>query len=519
MTASPSAAASTHSRSIARNAATVGGATLLSRIAGFVRDMVVAFTLGAGPVSDAFFVAFRVPNLLRRLFGEGALTMAFIPIFARARQEQGLERAFSMARSTFVWQALILAVLTGLAIGLARPLTMLIAPGFSDDPAQFELTVRLVRICFPYVLLISAVALAMGVLNSLGHFLSPALSPVLLNLVLISAALAGYYTGGEVAVWLAWGVFAAGVVQLLFQIPFLRGRGFRLVGPMRLRDAYVGRVGRLMLPTVFGAAVYQVNIILSTMLASFLPSGSVTYLYYADRLVEFPLGVFGFALSTAAMPSLSALMARGDMDEYRRTVDMTLSLTLFISIPAAVGLVALGGPVIDLLFGRGAFTPADVAATSMALVAFCAGLPATSIARPLVSAFYAMEDTRTPVIVAALCVAVNIGLGYALMRHLGHVGLAIGVSASSWANALLLSWAFRRRMGRAPKVFRRMAAFGAVAAIMGGLAWWTAAWGKWSLSLIPLWALVYLGLSFAAGFPEARLLGGALSARLSRKRR
>ncbi|EGJ48926.1 murein biosynthesis integral membrane protein MurJ [Desulfocurvibacter africanus] len=508
-----------HSKSIARNAATVGGATLLSRIAGFVRDMVVAFALGAGPISDAFFVAFRVPNLLRRLFGEGALTMAFIPIFARARQEQGQERAFEMARSAFVWQALILAVLTGLAVALARPLTLLIAPGFSDDPAQFELTVRLVRICFPYVLFISAVALAMGVLNSMGHFLSPALSPVLLNLVLITAALTGYYTGGQVAIWLAWGVFAAGVVQLLFQIPFLRSRGFRIIGPMRLRDAYVSRVGRLMLPTVFGAAVYQVNIILSTMLASFLPSGSVTYLYYADRLVEFPLGVFGFALSTAAMPSLSALMAKGETDEYRRTVDMTLALTLFISIPSAVGLVALSEPVIDLLFGRGAFTPADVSATSMALVAFCLGLPATSIARPLVSAFYAMEDTRTPVIIAALCVAVNIGVGFSLMRPLGHLGLALGVSSASWANALLLSWAFRRRMGRAPKVFRRMAAFGAVAGIMGAAAWWTAAWGKWSLSLIPLWALVYIGLSYVAGFPEAKLLGGALTGRLLRKRR
>lgn len=481
--------------------------------------MVVAFALGAGPVSDAFFVAFRVPNLLRRLFGEGALTMAFIPIFARARQEQGLDRAFELARSAFAWQALILAVLTGLTVALARPLTLLIAPGFSDDPAQFELTVQLVRICFPYVLFISAVALAMGVLNSLGHFLSPALSPVLLNLVLISAALTGYYSGGQVAVWLAWGVFAAGLAQLLFQIPFLHGRGFRIFGPMRLRDAYVGRVGRLMLPTVFGAAVYQVNIILSTMLASFLPSGSVTYLYYADRLVEFPLGVFGFALSTAAMPSLSALMAKGKTDEYRRTVDMTLALTLFISIPSAVGLVALSAPVIDLLFGRGAFTPADVGATSMALMAFCLGLPATSIARPLVSAFYAMEDTRTPVVIAALCVVVNIGVGFTLMRPLGHLGLALGVSSASWANAVLLSWAFRRRMGRAPKIFRRMAAFGATAGVMGAAAWWTASWGKWSLSLIPLWALVYIGLSYAAGFPEARLLGDALTGRLLRQRR
>ena len=347
---------SAHGKSIARNAAVVAGATLVSRILGFVRDIIVAFALGAGLFADAFFVAFRIPNLLRRLFGEGSLTMAFIPVYSRVLEEEGEEAARAMARSAMVWLAVILIGITVLVEILARPLTMAIAPGFLDNAVQFAVTVDLVRICFPYVIFICSVALCMGVLNARNHFLAPALAPVALNIALIGAALFGYFFGFNVAYCMAWGVLAGGAAQWLLQQPFLARTGFTWRGAWSWRNKGVARMGLLMLPTVFGAAVYQINILLGTLLASFLPVGSVSYLYYADRLVQFPLGVFGIAVSTAALPSLSRLAAKGEMEEFDKALSASLGLTLFIALPAAAGLIGLAGPVIGLLFERGAFT-------------------------------------------------------------------------------------------------------------------------------------------------------------------
>ncbi|HKI80836.1 MAG TPA: murein biosynthesis integral membrane protein MurJ, partial [Pseudodesulfovibrio sp.] len=344
---------SDHGRRIARNAAVVAGATLVSRILGFVRDIIVAFALGAGLFADAFFVAFRIPNLLRRLFGEGSLTMAFIPIYSRLMEEEGEEAARAMARSAAAWLAAVLIGITVIVELLAQPLTMAIAPGFLDNHAQFAVTVDLVRICFPYVVLICGVALCMGILNSRNHFLAPALAPVALNVSLIGSALFGYFAGYNVAYCMAYGVLVGGAAQWLLQQPFLVRTGFSWHGPWSWRNKGVARMGMLMLPTVFGAAVYQLNILLGTLLASFLPVGSVSYLYYADRLVQFPLGVFGIAISTAALPSLSRLAAKGEMAEYDEALSASLGLTLFISLPAAAGLIGLAGPVIGLLFERG----------------------------------------------------------------------------------------------------------------------------------------------------------------------
>jgi putative peptidoglycan lipid II flippase len=382
------------SRQIAKNASVVAVATLASRIRGFVRDAVVAATLGAGLPADAFFVAFRVPNVLRRLFAEGSMTMSFIPVFQRLRSEKGEPAAFVMARSTLLWLLAVVGAVTLLAEAFAGPLTALIAPGFARNPGQLETAAALLRVCFPYILLISAVGLCMGILNSLGHFLTPALSPVVLNVCLIIAALTGWRFGWNVAWCLSWGVLAGGLCQFLSQLPALRAKGFSWRGERSWRHPGVARMGRLMLPTVFGAAVYQINTLLGTLLASFLAAGSISYLYYADRLVEFPLGVFGLAVSTAALPSLSALAATGKTEEFRGTLSSTLRLTLFVSLPAMAGLMALARPIVLLLFGRGRFDAAAVVATAQAVMAFALGLPFAALARPLASA-WAWGSIRT----------------------------------------------------------------------------------------------------------------------------
>ncbi|RWU03270.1 murein biosynthesis integral membrane protein MurJ [Pseudodesulfovibrio sp. S3] len=510
---------SKHGRSIVKNAAVVAGATLVSRILGFVRDIIVAFALGAGLFADAFFVAFRIPNLLRRLFGEGSLTMAFIPIYSRIMEDEGEEAAQAMARSAMIWLVAVLVGITVLVELLARPLTMAIAPGFLDNAEQFRVTVDLVRICFPYVIFICGVALCMGILNSRNHFLAPALAPVALNAALIGAALFGYFTGFNVAYSMAYGVLIGGVAQWFLQQPFLTKVGFSWRGSWSWHNKGVARMGLLMLPTVFGAAVYQINILLGTLLASFLPVGSVSYLYYADRLVQFPLGVFGIAVSTAALPSLSRLAAKGEMEEFDGTMSSAMGLTLFIALPAAAGLVGLAEPIIGLLFERGAFTSEAVAATASALVAYAVGLPFIALSRPLVAGFYALEDTRTPVKIAVACLAANIGIGVLLMQFMAHVGLALAVSLSSLLNFTLLYLLLARKRGS--RILPVVAALkiGALATLVGWGAYASAGWHPWWLLLIPVWIVVYVLLAFLLRLDEARLFVELIRSRVRRKLR
>jgi putative peptidoglycan lipid II flippase len=506
-----------HGKTIAKNAAIVGGATLVSRILGFIRDVIVAFALGAGLFADAFFVAFRIPNLLRRLFGEGSLTMAFIPVYSRIREEEGEEAAQAMARSAMIWLALILGGITVVVELLAAPLTVAIAPGFTRNPELFATTINLVRICFPYVIFICSVALCMGVLNARNHFLAPALAPVVLNISLISAALLGYFGGFEVAYCMAFAVLVGGIGQWLLQQPFLARTGFTWRGHWSLRNPGVIRMGVLMLPTVFGAAVYQINIVLGTLLASYLPTGSVSYLYYADRLVQFPLGVFGIAVSTAALPSLAKLVARGEMEEYDSAMAVTLGLTLFIALPAAAGLIGLAEPVIGLLFERGAFTADAVVATANALVAYSIGLPFIALSRPLVAGFYALEDTRTPVKIAVICLLVNIGLGLLLMQFMAHVGLALAVSASSFCNYVCLHILLARKRGTSMMPLVSALKTLLLSSVVGFGAYWTASWPLWWL-LMPMWVVLYIGAAFLLHMTEARLLVGMIKSRIARRK-
>lgn len=497
----------------------MAGATLISRILGFVRDVIVAFALGAGLFADAFFVAFRIPNLLRRLFGEGSLTMAFIPVYSRVKEEHGEEEAQAMARSAMIWLAVILCSITILAEILARPLTMAIAPGFTKNLEQFQVTIDLVRICFPYVIFICGVALCMGILNARDHFLAPALAPVVLNVALIGSALTGYYCGLNVAYSMAYGVLIGGMGQWLLQQPFLRKEGFSWRGPWSWKNKGVARMGLLMLPTVFGAAVYQLNILLGTLLASYLPVGSVSYLYYADRLVQFPLGVFGIAVSTAALPSLAKLAARNEMEEYDHALTVALGLTLFIALPAAAGLIALAEPVITLLFERGAFTAEAVTATAKALIAYSVGLPFIALARPLVAGFYALEDTKTPVKIAVACLITNIGLGIWLMQSMAHVGLALAVSASSLLNFCLLFVLLARK--RRANLIPMASAIKTVilSALIGAGAYFTASLHPWWLLLIPVWVVAYVTLAYALRMDEARLFTDMFKARMQRRKK
>lgn len=423
----------------------VGAYTLLSRILGFARDMVIAWFFGAGMISDAFFVAFRLPNLFRRLFGEGSLTIAFIPVFSAHLTTRGKPEAFAMARSALRVLSILLTV--GVIVGIiAAPLIIrVIAPGFHG--LQFSLTTALTRMMFPYIFLICLVALCMGILNALGHFAAPALAPVLLNLsIIISVFLLSPHMA-EPVFSLAIGVLAGGLLQLVLQVPFLIQKEFYFWHPAPLSHPALGRVGRLMLPSIFGSAVYQISILIGTLLASFLPEGSVSYLYYADRVVQFPLGIFAVSLSVAVLPGLSRQAAGNDMAGLKDTFAYAVKLVFFITIPATVGLIVLRRPIVDLLFQRGAFDSQSAAMTANALLCFAVGLCAFSAVRIVVSLFYALGDARTPVRIALVSITANIILGLGLMGPLGHAGLALATSLSSLLNVGLLMRAMRTKIG------------------------------------------------------------------------
>ncbi|NVL90583.1 MAG: murein biosynthesis integral membrane protein MurJ [Desulfobacterales bacterium] len=429
-------------------AGVVGAATLLSRILGFVRDVIVAWFFGASLAADAFFVAFRIPNLLRRLFAEGSLTISFIPVFTEYLSRNGREEAFRLARSACLLLSIVLAAVAVVGILLSPAIIRVIAPGFFSSPEKFDLTVLLTRIMFPYIFFIGLVALCMGILNALGHFAAPAFAPVLLNLAMISAVLLLSSHLEKPAVALAIGVVVGGSLQLGLQIPFMIRKGFRpsLRGP--LYHPGIKRIAVLMTPAVFGAAVYQINIFVGTLLASLLPEGSVSYLYYADRLVQFPLGVFGIALATAILPSLSRQAVLNDMEGLRSSFAYALKMVFFITIPAMTGLIVLKEPIVRLLFQRGAFDAATTRFTTEALFYYALGLWAFSGVRIVVSTFYAIQDTKTPVKIAVISLLVNIVLSISLMGPLRHGGLALATSIAAVVNLILLIQALKKRLGR-----------------------------------------------------------------------
>lgn len=428
-----------------RASATIGVFTMVSRVTGFARDMLIAAIIGTGPVADAFFIAFKLPSLFRRLFAEGAFNAGFVPIFSQLLEKEGHATAKRFTEEALA--VLVLSLLALLAIfEVFMPWLMLgLAPGFIGDPFKFDLAVELTRITFPYLLFVSVVSLMGGVLNSLGRFAAQAAAPVLLNLVLIGALLVlqdALESNGHA---LAWGVFAAGVVQLAGMTLACWRAGFRLRPRLPRLSPRVRELGRLMVPAVVGSGAAQVNVAVDIIIASLLPTGAVSYLFFADRLVQLPLGVVGVAVSTALLPLLSRQVGAGDGAGAMHSLNRAVELVLLLCVPAAVALMLVAHPIVQVLFQRGAFTAQASAATAAAVVAFAAGLPAYVLVKVLAPPFFARRDTRTPVVIAVICLGLNIALNLALMGPLQHVGLALATALAAWVNAACLAAVLRRR--------------------------------------------------------------------------
>ncbi len=432
--------------SVVRAAGLIGAATLSSRVLGFIRDMVLARLFGATPAADAFFVAYRIPNLLRELFAEGSMSSAFIPVFTEYHALRTKRDAWELASAVFTTLLTVVTLITLLGVAAAPGIVWLMAPGFHDDPARLSTTTVLTRIMFPYLLFISLAALAMGMLNSVRAFAAPAFSPVFFNLVIIGCALWLSPALPEPIIGVAIGVVAGGAAQFAMQLPGLRRRGM-LFG-FRFQPGHPGvrRIGRLMVPSLLGLSVTQVNITVSTILASFFDGGP-TYLFYGMRLIQFPLGIFGVALATAILPTLSAQAARGALDELRVTLGFGLRMILFIILPAMVGLILLRGPIVHLFFEHGSFTAADTAATATAVLCYAVGLWAFAGVRIIVSAFYSLQDTKTPALTAAAAVVANVALSLAFMGPLRHAGLALATAVAAMLNGGVLVAILNRRLG------------------------------------------------------------------------
>lgn len=491
------------SRKLLKSTAVTGAMTLLSRISGLVRDTLFARLIGAGTgiAADAFYVAFRIPNFLRRIFGEGAFSQAFVPVFSEFRAAGDLDRTRAFISHVSGVLALVLLVVTALGTLIAPIIVMLLAPGFVDDVHKYELTVAMLRIMFPYLLFISLVAMAGGVLNTYGRFAISAFTPVLLNLCLIAAALWLAPRMAQPVMALAWGVFFAGVLQLAFQLPALHKLGLLPRPRVSFKDEGVRRVFKLMVPAVFSVSVAQINLVVNTVLASFLVTGSVAWLYYSDRLMEFPLGIFGVALATVILPSLSQKHARASHEEFSHTLDWALRIACLISIPATVALVVLAQPLVATLFQYGKFGANDVAMTARSLIAFAVGLPAFVLIKILAPGFYARQDMKTPVRIGVIAVVINIAFSAVLVWPLGHVGLALATTLAALVNAWLLFSGLRQA-----QVYRPDRGWGryllqliAASAIMGLILWWDASDGTAWLTAGAVERVVRLAFWVAVG--------------------
>ena len=501
-----------------RALATVSGMTLLSRILGFVRDFVIARAFGAGLATDAFFVAFKLPNLLRRMFAEGAFSQAFVPILGEYKNKRSTEDTRTLVDHVASLLSMALFAITAIGIAAAPLLVWVSAPGFSADAGKFELTVTLTRITFPYIFFMSLVALAGGLLNSWSRFALPAFTPVLLNISFIAMALfaAPYFDPPVLA--LAWAVFIGGLLQMAIQIPALKKIAMLPRPTLNWRAAWadpgVRRIATLMGPALIGVSVSQVSLLINTIFASFLATGSVSWLYYADRLMEFPSGMLGAALGTILLPSLSRYHASENHVEYSKLLDWGLRLTLLLAAPAAVGLAILAVPLIATLFFHGAFAAEDVFRTREALVAYTVGLTGLILVKVLAPGFYARQNVKTPVRIALISLAATQLMNLAFIGWIGHAGLALSIGLAACLNAGMLYRGLRRldiynpQPGWAGFVLKLLLAL----LVMAGVLWFgmgrEAAWLQADFMqrtihlawLVPLGAAAYFATLCAFGF-------------------
>ncbi len=508
-----------------RSAATVGGMTLISRVLGFIRDMLFAAILGTGPVADAFVVAFRFPNLFRRLFGEGAFNAAFVPLFSKRVVGEGQDSARRFGEEAL--SALLVALITITVIAeISMPwLIYVIAPGFSDTPDKLDLARVLTAIAFPYLMFMSLVALYSGILNSVNKFAAAAAAPIILNIVLIGllaiAAFAFWDDKVLTGTMLAWGVSVAGLLQLLMLIWAARREGYFLkLRRPRMTDG-VRRLVTLGIPGVIAGGITQVNLLIGTIIASFQDS-AVSYLYFADRVYQLPLGVVGIAIGIVLLPDLSRKLRAEDMQGADESQNRALEFAMLLTVPAAAALVAMPLPIIHVLFERGVFTAADTMQTGMALAAFAVGLPAFVLIKVFSPGFFAREDTRTPMLFAGVGVAANIAGSLALFPFFGHIGIALATSVAAWINVGLLAWALEKR----GQFFfdeqnrRRVPLIILASAVMGGVLWiaqiWLAPWFSVDVAL-EMRILVLAGMvagGAAVFFVATELTGAARASEL-----
>jgi len=464
---------------VAKAAHVVGMATLLSRILGYFRDMVMSWAFGTTAAADAFYVAYRIPNLLRELLAEGSMSAAFIPVFSEVLAKGTKEEARRLANAVIARLLVILVLVTGLGILFAPLIVKAIALGwkFKADRDKFLMAVTLTRMMFPYLLFIGLAALAMGMLNSLRSFLAPALSPVMLNIMTISAVILLAPRMSQPIQGAAVGVVIGGLFQFLIQVPGLKRHG--MMPRPRFSPSHPGvlRIGKLALPVFLSSSVTQLNIFLSTILASFLPTGSIAFLFYGMRFIHFPLGIFGVALATAILPTLSTQAAKQEMQEFRETLSVGIRLVFFIMFPAMVGLIMLRVPIVSLLLERGEFNRISTTGTATALLYYAVGLWAFAGVRVVSQGFYSLQDTRTPVRIAVLALLVNMVLSIVLIQTpLQHGGLALANSLAAALNFAFLTKRLRKKIGRMDgrRILRSLAKIVPASAAMGAVCWWIA---------------------------------------------
>jgi putative peptidoglycan lipid II flippase len=496
-------------KGILKAAGVLGSATILSRIMGMVRDMVVSRLFGAGMATDAFFAAFQIPNMLRRFFAEGALTAAFVPTFSETLVQEGEEKARELVNLCFTLLTIVISVITLLGIVFSPAIVGVMFPGFAQVPGKFELTVLLNRVMFPYLFFISLVALCMGILNTVRHFFTPAISTVFLNISMILAALflRPFYQYPITA--LAVGVLIGGLIQLILQLPVLWSKGFPIRPRFGFNDPKLKKIALLMLPATLGVGVYYLNITVGNILASLLPQGSVSFLYYAQRLFEFPQGVFTVSVAQAVLPTMSRQAAEGNLNAMKDSLNYGVRLTLFVTIPALVGLMVCAEPLMVLLFMGGRFDHGMALQSASALVYYSTGLACVALVRVLAPAFYALKDTKTPVLTAFISFLLNLGFSLALMGPLLHGGLALASSLSAFANMSLLLWFLRRKVGLlGGRRMVRTALTSLLASLpMGLLSWWLLGFFDWSQAGHKLLKSGLLGLTVTVALVCYVLIG------------
>lgn len=487
--------------------------TMLSRILGFIRDAIVARVFGAGMATDAFFVAFKLPNLLRRVFAEGAFSQAFVPILAEYKSQQGEEATRTFLAYVSGMLTLVLALVTVVGMLAAPWVIMVTAPGFASTPDRFELTSALLRITFPYILLISLTSMVGSVLNTWNRFSVPAFAPTFLNISMIGFALFATPYFNPPVLALAWAVLVGGLLQLGYQLPYLKKIGMLVLPRLKWREPGVWRVMKLMGPAVLGVSVSQISLIINTIFASFLSEGAVSWMYYADRLMEFPSGVLGVALGTILLPSLAKSVASGDQEEYSHLMDWGLRLCFLLALPSAVALGILSKPLIVSLFQYGKFSTFDAVMTQRALIAYSVGLMGLIVVKVLVPGFYSRQNIKTPVKIAMVTLALTQLMNLLFIGPLQHAGLSLSIGLASCINAGLLYWQLRKQQLFQPRpgwtvfLLKLAGAVLVMSAVLVALLWWMPGWDIGSMAARISRLLVVVVVGAGAYFATLGLFG------------